>query len=94
MDVAGFENQLRAEGFGEIETKSLSPGTHNHAHHHPFDVKALVLDGQITLTVGSEARTYRAGDVFTMASGCDHVEDIGTGGVRYCVGRRRSAGKP
>jgi quercetin dioxygenase-like cupin family protein len=51
-------------------------------------VLALVLEGDITLTVQGEARTYRAGDEFSMKAGCAHVEDIGAQGVKYLVGRR------
>lgn len=90
MNTTEFERALRAEGYESIETKSVAPGTHNDGHEHPFDVKALVLDGEIALTVADRSRTYRAGDVFTMAAGCRHVEDIGAKGVRYVVGRRRA----
>ena len=90
MNTAEFEQGLRAEGFEDIETKRVAPRTHNDAHDHPFDVKALVLDGQIALTVANESRTYRAGDVFTMAAGCKHAEDVGAEGVRYIFGRRRA----
>ena len=52
-------------------------------------MRALVLDGEITLTVSGDARTYRSGDVFTMAAGCAHAESVGPDGVRYLVGRRK-----
>ena len=90
MDATRFESELRNEGFQEVLTKSLDAGTHNEEHHHPFEVKALVLEGEITLTVAGDARTYRPGEVFTMASGCKHVEDVGAAGVRYVAGRRRA----
>lgn len=90
MDTNRFEQDLRADGFQEVETKALAPDTHNDEHHHPFEVRALVLDGQIALTVAGDRRTYRAGEVFTMAQGCAHVEDVGAEGVRYLVGRRRA----
>lgn len=89
MDIAGFENALRKDGFTDVETKSLPAGTHNDDHDHGFDVRALVLEGRIALTVDGATRTYGAGEVFTMAAGCRHVEDVGEQGVRYVVGRRR-----
>jgi quercetin dioxygenase-like cupin family protein len=88
MDRAGFEARLRAEGFPEIRVNELAPGRHNAEHEHPFDVLALVLEGDITLTVEGAARTYRAGDEFSMQAGCRHVEDAGPEGVKYLVGRR------
>jgi quercetin dioxygenase-like cupin family protein len=92
MDRTGFEARLRAEGFPEIRVNELAPGRHNAEHEHPFDVLALVLEGDITLTLVGEAagaaRTYRAGEEFAMQAGCRHVEDAGPQGVKYLVGRR------
>ena len=88
MDRASFEARLKAEGFPEIRVNKLQAGRHNAEHSHPFDVLGLVLEGDITLTVQSEVRTYRAGEEFSMKAGCAHVEDIGAQGVKYLVGRR------
>ena len=88
MDTTGFEARLEREGYPEIRTNALQPNCHNAEHSHPFDVLALVLEGDITLTIEGRARTYRAGDEFTMKAGCAHVEDVGPQGVKYLVGRR------
>lgn len=88
IDEKSFEARLRREGFPEIRTNQLAPGCHNDEHSHPFDVLALVLEGDITLTVDGKARLYRPGDEFAMKAGCRHVEDVGPLGVRYLVGRR------
>jgi quercetin dioxygenase-like cupin family protein len=90
MDAMRFERALRDEGFSEIETKSVAGGTHNDEHAHAFEARALVLQGEIALTVAGESRTYREGDVFTMPAGCRHIEDVGPGGVSYVLGRRRA----
>lgn len=86
---AEFEARLSREGFGEVVRAELKAREHRDPHSHDYDVLALVLDGDITLTCGGEPRTYRAGDAFTMAAGMDHAEDVGGGGVRYIAGRRR-----
>ncbi|HYN14059.1 MAG TPA: cupin domain-containing protein [Burkholderiales bacterium] len=88
MDAAAFEERLKAEGYPEIRTNALEPHRRNAEHSHPFDVLALVLEGDITLTVDSRARKYSAGDEFSMQAGCVHAEDAGPSGVRYLVGRR------
>ncbi len=90
-NAEGFEARLRAEGYGEIETKALPAGMRNTEHQHPFDVRALVLEGRMTLSVSGEARTYATGEVFTMPAGCAHAEEVGGEGVRYLVGRKRIA---
>jgi quercetin dioxygenase-like cupin family protein len=88
MDRRAFEARLQAEGFPEIRINELPPNRHHPEHSHPFDVLALVLEGDITLTVEGSARTYRAGEEFSMNARCPHVEDIGPSGVKYLVRRR------
>ena len=88
MDTSSFESTLLSDGFGSIETKQLPPAGRNTGHAHPFEVRALVIEGQIALTFSGEERTYRKGEVFTMAAGCEHTEEVGAEGVRYLVGRR------
>lgn len=88
MERSEFEAELKAQGFPEIAIGEQEPNCSRAEHAHHFDVSALVLEGEITLGVGGERRTYRAGDRFTMAAGCMHTEDVGPAGVRYVVGRR------
>jgi len=88
MDKEAFEKRLVAEGYPEIRTNSLEPNRHNPEHTHPFDVLALVTEGDITLTIDGTARKYAVGDEFTMQAGCRHIEDAGPQGVKYLVGRR------
>jgi quercetin dioxygenase-like cupin family protein len=88
MNATEFEARLKAEGYDEIRTNGLEPKRHNAEHSHPFDVLALVLEGDITLTVDGKPRKYAVGDQFTMQAGCRHVEDAGPQGVKYLVGRR------
>lgn len=91
MDIASFETALQAEGYGNVETKQLPAAARNTEHAHPFEVRALVLEGQISLGVAGQVRTYAKGEVFTMPAGCGHTEEIGAEGVRYLVGRRSIA---
>jgi len=88
VESAQFEQKLRAAGYPEIRTNQLPPNCHNAEHAHPWDVHALVLDGDITLTVAGVAKKYGVGDEFVMATGCKHVEQVGPQGVKYLVGRR------
>ena len=88
MDAAAFEARLKAEGYPEIRTNALEANRHNPEHTHPWDVLALVLDGDITLTIDGKARKYAVGEEFRMQAGCRHIEDAGPSGVRYLVGRR------
>jgi quercetin dioxygenase-like cupin family protein len=89
VPTAAFEAELAAEGFGPPELREIAAGTYNAGHSHPFEVKALMLAGELQLSSEGRTATYRAGDVFTMAAGCEHVEQFGVQTTRYLVGRKQ-----
>jgi quercetin dioxygenase-like cupin family protein len=87
MDITEFERRLAADGFIGVLIERI-PGEFVGDHHHDFDVRALVTDGEITLSVSTVKTTYKEGDVFALSSGCVHTEVIGDSGVTYLAGRR------
>ncbi|GGE99797.1 hypothetical protein GCM10011611_01740 [Aliidongia dinghuensis] len=91
MDTTAFMERLHREGFIACDVKALEPGMTVAEHEHPFDVCALVLDGEIALTVDGVETSYGPGQVFTMPAGYPHSERIGKAGVRYLPGRRQPA---
>jgi quercetin dioxygenase-like cupin family protein len=82
-----FELALRRDGF-DVRRDTMAPGTLVGEHAHPFDVRALVLNGEITLTVEGVQYAYREGDIFVLPAGHRHAEAVGPAGVDYLVGRR------
>ena len=88
-----FEAALRRDGF-DIGHRTLPAGAIVSEHAHPFDVRALVLDGEITLTIAGEDYAFREGDIFVMPAGQRHAETVGARGVNYLVGRRRTSAAP
>jgi len=89
MNAADFESALKRAGYLDVETKQYKPDFATQPHSHPFDVRALVLEGELTLVANGESRTYRAGEIFEMAAGCEHAEQFGPAGARNLVGRRQ-----
>ena len=87
LKEAHFEFALRREGFA-VERKSIPPHTVAAEHAHPFDVRALVVSGEIALTADGVEQVYREGDIFVMPAGHAHREAVGPAGVEYIVGRR------
>ncbi|MBM3571930.1 MAG: cupin domain-containing protein, partial [Alphaproteobacteria bacterium] len=83
MERSAFEARLKQEGFLDVSEAALPAGESRGEHAHHFDVLALVLDGAITLTWAGAARSYGAGEYFTMKAGVMHAEDVGSAGVRY-----------
>ena len=90
MDTAAFEASLKAEGYGEIERKTVAPNVVNSAHTHPFAVRLLVLSGEMSVTKDGVKHSCRAGDTFAMAAGCEHFEQYGSEGSVYLVGRKHA----
>ena len=88
MDKETFEAELKREGY-EVLTNTTPGPKANPEHTHPFDVKAMVLEGAITLGSNNTSRTFTAGDIFTMARGCPHTESYGPEGAVILSGRRR-----
>jgi quercetin dioxygenase-like cupin family protein len=91
MNAAEFESALKRAGYLDVETKEYKPGFSTQPHSHPFDVRALVLEGELTLITNGQPRTYQAGEIFEMAAGCEHAERYGPAGARNLVGRRQPA---
>jgi quercetin dioxygenase-like cupin family protein len=83
-----FEALLAREGFGEIVTVEREAGGSLGVHTHPFEAKALILDGEIRIGTDDSERRYEAGQIFHLAANEPHTEHYGPNGVRYLVGRR------
>lgn len=88
MDRQVFETELKREGYDEILTGTTQGPKHNGEHSHPYDVKAMVIDGAITLAWEGRTQTFRNGEIFTMARGCPHTETFGPEGAVTLVGRK------
>jgi quercetin dioxygenase-like cupin family protein len=88
MDTQAFEASLKVNGYKDIEIKTYAPSPANGEHGHHFSVRGLVLDGTFTVIRRRTAVTYRAGEVFAVAEGCLHSEEIGPAGARVLVGRK------
>lgn len=91
MNQAAFRSELARDGFDEAETRSMAPDLYNAPHSHPFEVRALMLAGELTLEWEDQRRTFEPGEIFVMAAGCEHTESFGPEGATYLVGRKRPA---
>lgn len=88
MDRRAFKAELERDGYDEVLTGTTVGPKHNSEHSHPYDVKAMVIDGAITLASEGRSRTFRPGEIFTMARGCPHTETFGPEGAVTLVGRK------
>lgn len=90
LDFDQFAGALRAQGYEEVIERDWPPLQVLDAHAHPFAAKALVVRGEMWLTVGAATRHLRCGDTFELEPETVHSERYGGAGATYWVGRRRA----
>ena len=81
-----FESDLRREGF-EVVHGGQTAGYAEDMHAHDFDVRIMVLGGEITLCRNGGSETFRAGDHCEIPADCQHTTKVGPEGVAYTVGK-------
>lgn len=82
-----FAAEQRAIGCDEVIERSWKPGTVVDTHTHPFSVRAIVVQGEMWLTVGERTQHLRAGDRFELDHSIPHAERYGAEGATYWVAR-------
>ncbi len=87
MDRQTFEASLKRDGY-EVLTNTTAGAKLNPEHSHPFDVRAMVLKGAITIISGGHSTTYKPGDTWDLAKGCLHAESYGPEGAMILFGRK------
>ena len=87
MDRQNFEAELKRDGY-DVMTNTTPGAKVNPEHTHPFDVRAMVLKGALTLNRDGASQTYRQGEVFSMPRGCLHYESYDAEGAVVLLGRR------
>ena len=88
INLQNFKASLEAEQYDEIVPVEKAPGYQLGEHRHAFDACAMITAGEIQISVGGDARTYRIGDVFRLPAQTIHTEQAGPVGVQYLAGRR------
>jgi len=88
MTADQFITDLAAAGYGEIVTVEREAGGRMALHAHPFEARALILAGEITLRIDGQQTVYSAGQTFHLTANLPHEESYGPSGVRYLVGRK------
>jgi quercetin dioxygenase-like cupin family protein len=88
MEREQFINMLNREGFREIVTVEREANGSLDVHTHPFEAKALILDGELRLYGNGNEHVCKVGDIFHLQANEAHAERYGPQGVRYLVGRK------
>lgn len=88
MTPEEFEQQMRQQGY-EIATVERAAGSMD-LHSHPFEARALILDGEITIVAEGKTQFCRSGEVFQLDAHVPHTETYGPAGVRYIAARKNT----
>ena len=83
-----FSAEQRAAGCDEVVERQWTPDTVIDTHTHSFTASALVVQGEMWLTVGASTQHLKPGDRFEVEAGTPHAERYGPEGAIYWVGRR------
>ena len=90
ITFAEVEARSRAEGFDEVLERRWEPNATTAVHQHPFAVKAIVVDGEMWLTVGDATRHFRAAESFELDRSTPHAERYGSEGSTLWAARRHA----
>lgn len=85
---AQFESRLRAQGYNEVLERKWEPGQMLATHTHPFDAQAVVVQGELWLTVGACTSHIVTGGGFEIDRDTPHSERYGSDGATFWVARR------
>lgn len=83
-----FQQSALAEGFDEVLQRDWAPDTVLDTHTHPFAVRAVVVAGQMWLSVDGVERELTVGDTFVLDANVPHAERYGPAGASYWVARK------
>ncbi|CAE6824701.1 hypothetical protein R69927_05573 [Paraburkholderia domus] len=88
MNREAFTESLTKDGFPEAVVVTREANTEMDVHAHPFEAKALILEGEMHIRIGDSEQAYKVGDVFHLPANKPHSERYGPDGVTYLVGRK------
>ena len=89
MNSEQFLQLLRRDGFPEPVEVQQVPNGQIGVHEHPFEVRALVVEGDITIVIDGLSRNYKAGEIFHLELKQPHAESYGSEGVKYLASRKQ-----
>ena len=83
-----FLEKLAKEDFPQPVFVARDHGGFLDLHSHPYEVLALVTEGQIDIAIEGIKNIHLAGDVFHLLPNQIHTESYGGRGVKYLASRK------
>ena len=88
MDEKELAADLQREGFRCTCVWQDGPNAFYPEHKHNEETAHIILNGEMTLILNGEARTYHTGDRCDVPAGAMHAARMGPHGCRYLIGER------
>lgn len=88
MTEAEFRQQLADDGITTVVTVEREPNGALDTHSHPFEARALILSGEITIVYDGRTIHCGPGETFRLDANVPHTEQYGPQGVTYLAGRK------
>lgn len=88
MTETEFRQQLAAQGFETFVIVEREANGALDEHSHPFEARALILDGDITIVSSGRVIRCGPGETFQLDANAPHTESYGPQGVRYLAARK------
>ena len=88
MTEADAKAIFRKEGYHNVYTWFDSPEEEYPTHAHPTQRSHFVIQGQMTVTMNNETRTYHPGERLDIDANVEHLSVVGPEGCTYVVGER------
>jgi mannose-6-phosphate isomerase-like protein (cupin superfamily) len=88
MDEKRLAKDLERDGFRHTYVWEDGPNGSYPDHTHATETAHIILNGEMTLTMDGESRTYHAGERCDVPAGAVHSARMGPGGCRYLIGER------
>jgi mannose-6-phosphate isomerase-like protein (cupin superfamily) len=88
LDESEIRRNLQAEGFSHTFVWQDCPRAFYPDHTHSDLTAHIILDGEMTLSMNGESRTYRVGDRCDVPAGAVHSAQMGSQGCRYIIGEK------
>ncbi len=88
MSETELAKQLAKEGFRRTYVWQDAPSAYYPGHTHATETAHVILQGEMTLTIEGQTRTYRIGERCDVPAGALHAARMGPEGCRYLIGER------
>ena len=88
LNEAQLRKVLEAEGFSDTFVWQDRPNAFYPDHTHAGLTAHIILDGEMTLMMNGESRTYTVGQRCDVPAGATHSARMGPSGCRYLVAEK------